>query len=48
MDTASDLGTVTMLTATNAKLASQPETSQNYINKLKEVITDLKVKMKPA
>jgi hypothetical protein len=33
---ASDRGTVAMITATNAKLVSQLEAAQSYINTLKE------------
>jgi predicted RNase H-like nuclease (RuvC/YqgF family) len=48
MATASDRGTVATLTATNSKLDAHLETSQAYIKKLKEEISDLKAKMKPA
>jgi predicted RNase H-like nuclease (RuvC/YqgF family) len=46
--TASDRGTVATLTATNVKLAVQLGTSQANIKKLKEEISDLKAKIKPA
>jgi predicted RNase H-like nuclease (RuvC/YqgF family) len=45
--TASYRGTVTTLTVTNTKLATQLEASQEYIKKLKEEIAELKEKMKP-
>jgi hypothetical protein len=37
-----------MLTATNAKLASQLEAAQSYINILKDEILALKANIKPA
>jgi uncharacterized protein YukE len=37
-----------MLTATNDKLASQLEASQEYIKMLKDEILALKAKLKPA
>jgi ribose 5-phosphate isomerase len=46
--TASDRGTVATLTATNSKLASQLDTSEAYINMLKEESVALKAKIKPA
>jgi methylthioribose-1-phosphate isomerase len=46
--TASDHDTVATLTATNAKLTLQLKTSQAYVKKLKEVIAQLKPKMKTA
>jgi hypothetical protein len=46
--TAPDRGTVATLTVTNSRLTTQLEASQAYIKKLKEEITNLKVKMKPA
>jgi hypothetical protein len=46
--TASDRDMVTTLTATNAKLTLQLETSQSYVKKLKEDIVQLKLKIKPA
>jgi hypothetical protein len=46
--TASDPGTVATLTVTNAKLDVQLETSQAYIKKLKEEISDLKANITPA
>jgi hypothetical protein len=45
---ASVCGTVAILTATTAKLASQLENSQAYIKNLKEDIVELKAKIKPA
>jgi hypothetical protein len=46
--TASDRDTVATLTATNAKLILQLETSQAYVQKLKEDIAKLKLKSKPT
>jgi hypothetical protein len=46
--TAFDRETVATLTATNAKLTLQLETSQAYVKKLKEYIVQLKLKIKPA
>jgi hypothetical protein len=46
--TASDRDTVATLTATNAKLTLQLETYQAYVQKLKEDIVQLKLKIKPA
>jgi hypothetical protein len=46
--TASDRDTVATLTATNTKLTLQLETSQAYVQKLKEYIGKLKLKIKPA
>jgi hypothetical protein len=46
--TALDRGTVATLTTTNAKLASQLEASQAYINILKNDILAIKAKIKPA
>jgi hypothetical protein len=46
--TSSDRDTVATLTATNAKLTLQLETSQAYIQNLKEDIAKLKLKIKPA
>jgi hypothetical protein len=45
---ASNHGTVTTLTAINEKLAVKLETSQAYTKKLKEEITYLHAKIKPA
>jgi hypothetical protein len=45
---ASDRGTVATLTATNAKIASQLEAAQAYINVLKYEIPALKTNIKPA
>jgi hypothetical protein len=45
---ASDRGTVSTLTATNAKLASHLEVEQAYSKMLKDEITALKVKLKPT
>jgi hypothetical protein len=45
--TASDRDTVAILTATNAKLTFQLETSQAGVQKLKEDISQLKLKIKP-
>jgi hypothetical protein len=47
-ETASDRGTVVTLTATNSKLVTLRKAYRAYIKKLKEEITDLKVKMKPV
>jgi hypothetical protein len=46
--TASDRGMVATLTSSNANLTFQLETSQAYIQKLKEDIVQLKLKIKPA
>jgi hypothetical protein len=46
--TASDLGTVTTLTTTNAKLATQLEASHALIAQLKNEIATLKSKIKPT
>jgi hypothetical protein len=46
--TASDRGTIAMLTATNANLYSQLETTQSYIKTLKEDIIMLKANIKLA
>jgi actin-related protein len=46
--TSSDRDTVATLTATNAKLTLQLETSQVYVQNLKEDIAQLKLKIKPA
>jgi hypothetical protein len=46
--TAWDRETVAFLTATNAKLTLQLETSQAYVQKLKEDIAQLKLKLKLA
>jgi hypothetical protein len=46
--TASDRGTVTTLTTTNVKLATQLEASHAQIAQLKNEITTLKNKIKPA
>jgi hypothetical protein len=46
--TASDRGTVATLTTTNAKLATQLEAAQAQIAQLKDEITSLKSKIKPA
>jgi hypothetical protein len=43
-----DRDTVATLTATTAKLTLQLETSQAYIQKLKEDIVQLKLNIKPA
>jgi hypothetical protein len=48
MATASDRGTVSTLTATNAKLASQLEAAQAHIKMLKDEIQALNAKTKPA
>jgi hypothetical protein len=45
---ASDRRTAATLTATNAKLDVQLETSQTYNKKLKEDSADLKANIKPA
>jgi hypothetical protein len=45
--TASDHGTVSTLTTTNAKLATQLEAAQTHIAQLKYEITALKSKIKP-
>jgi hypothetical protein len=44
----SDRGTVATLTTANAKLASQLEAAQVYINMLKDDILSPKAKIKPA
>jgi cell division protein FtsB len=46
--TASDLGTVATLTTNNAKLAPQLKASHAQIAQLKNEITTLKNKIKPA
>jgi hypothetical protein len=46
--TASDQDMVATLTATNAKLTLQLETSQAYVKKLKEDIAQLKLNIKPS
>jgi predicted RNase H-like nuclease (RuvC/YqgF family) len=46
--TASDRGTVTTLTTTNAKLATQLETANAQIAQLENEIATLKNKIKPA
>jgi hypothetical protein len=46
--TASDLGTVATLTATNAKLATQLEAAHALIVQIKNEIATLKSKIKPA
>jgi hypothetical protein len=46
--TALDRGMIATLTATNAKLASQLEASQDYIKTLNDEILALKEKIKPA
>jgi hypothetical protein len=46
--TASDHGTVATLTTTNAKLATQLEATHALIAQLKNEITTLKNKIKPA
>jgi hypothetical protein len=46
--TASNRGMVATLTDNNVKLTLQLETSQAYIQKLKEYIVQLKLKIKPA
>jgi hypothetical protein len=46
--TASDRGTVSTLTTTNAKLATQLEAAQAHIAQLKDKIAALKNKIKPA
>jgi hypothetical protein len=48
VETALDGETVAIITATNAKLTFQLKTSQAYVQKLKEEITQLKLKLKPA
>jgi cell division protein FtsB len=45
---ASNDGIVAILTATNAKLDAQLDTYQAYKKKLKDNISDLKAKIKPA
>jgi hypothetical protein len=45
---ASNHGTVTTLTTTNAKLAMQLEAAQAYITTLYEEVVALKAKIKPA
>jgi hypothetical protein len=40
--------TVAILTVTNAKLTLKLETSQSYVQKIKEDIAQLKLKLKPA
>jgi hypothetical protein len=47
VSTASYRDTVATLTANNAKLTLQLETSQAYVHKLKEDIVQLKLKIKP-
>jgi hypothetical protein len=46
--TASDHGTVATLTSTNAKLATKPEATHALIAQLKNKITKLNIKIKPA
>jgi predicted RNase H-like nuclease (RuvC/YqgF family) len=46
--TASDRGTVATLTTTNAKLATQLEAAHALISQLKNEITTLRIKIKPA
>jgi hypothetical protein len=46
--TASDRGTVEMLTTTNAKLANQLEAAHALIAQLKSKIATLKIKIKPV
>jgi hypothetical protein len=46
--TASDRGTVAMLTNTNAKLANQLEAAHALIAQLKSEIATLKIKIKPV
>jgi hypothetical protein len=46
--TASDLGTVAILTTTNAKLANQLEAAHALIAQLKNEIATLKIKIKPV
>jgi hypothetical protein len=46
--TASDRGTVSTLTTTNAKLANQLEAAHTLIAQLKSEITTLKIKLKPV
>jgi hypothetical protein len=46
--TASDRGTVSTLTTTNAKLATQLEAAHALIAQLKSEITTLKIKIKPV
>jgi predicted RNase H-like nuclease (RuvC/YqgF family) len=46
--TASDRGTVAMLTTTNAKLANQLEAAHALITQLKSEIATLKIKIKPV
>jgi predicted RNase H-like nuclease (RuvC/YqgF family) len=46
--TASDRGTVATLTVTNEKLATQLEAAQAQIVQLKDEVTELKIKIKPA
>jgi hypothetical protein len=46
--TASDLGTVTILTMANAKLATQLKAAHAQISQLKNEIATLKNKIKPA
>jgi hypothetical protein len=46
--TASDHDTLATLTATNAKLTLQLETSQAYVKKIKEDIVQVKLKIKPV
>jgi predicted RNase H-like nuclease (RuvC/YqgF family) len=46
--TASDRGTVATFTATNAKLAAQLEAAHTLITQLKNDITTLRSKIKPA
>jgi predicted RNase H-like nuclease (RuvC/YqgF family) len=46
--TASDRGTVEMLSTTNAKLANQLEAAHALITQLKSEIATLKIKIKPV
>jgi phage shock protein A len=46
--TASDLGTAATLTTTNAKLTTQLEAAHALVAQLKNEITTLKNKIKPA
>jgi hypothetical protein len=46
--TASDRGTVSTLTSTNAKLATQLEAAHAFIAQLKSEIATLKIKIKPV
>jgi hypothetical protein len=46
--TASDRRSIATLTATNAKLATQLEAAQAHIAQLKDEVTEMKIKIRPA